>query len=167
MWNEARTFCYCFFSAELNRDHVFHVTFPKEWRSSDLYSLFEPYGQWKGPESLLKFLLVIVMKPNKITTVRAEVPFASCNWVLMLVIFLQILMKWRMGESVSFCALLERRLSGRWIPKLSLGNFISISAAQLLTPAQLVGNDRTWAGIELFSWSKAGPSYWRKYPTPQ
>ncbi|RUS80050.1 hypothetical protein EGW08_012167 [Elysia chlorotica] len=29
---------------ELNRDHVFHVTFPKEWRASDLYTLFEPYG---------------------------------------------------------------------------------------------------------------------------
>ncbi|KAK3768217.1 hypothetical protein RRG08_031749 [Elysia crispata] len=29
---------------EVNRDHVFHVTFPKEWRASDLYTLFEPYG---------------------------------------------------------------------------------------------------------------------------
>ncbi|GFR63916.1 poly(A)-specific ribonuclease PARN [Elysia marginata] len=29
---------------EVNRDHVFYVTFPKEWRMSDLFSLFEPYG---------------------------------------------------------------------------------------------------------------------------
>lgn len=29
---------------EVNRDHVFHVTFPKEWRASDLFGLFEPYG---------------------------------------------------------------------------------------------------------------------------
>eukprot|EP00058_Branchiostoma_floridae_P020629 XP_002606119.1 hypothetical protein BRAFLDRAFT_125118 [Branchiostoma floridae] len=27
-----------------NRDHVFHVTFPKEWKSNDLYQLFRPFG---------------------------------------------------------------------------------------------------------------------------
>ncbi|KAJ8318566.1 hypothetical protein KUTeg_003657 [Tegillarca granosa] len=27
-----------------NRDHVFHVTFPKEWKASDLFQLFQPYG---------------------------------------------------------------------------------------------------------------------------
>ena len=36
-----------FFSVEVNRDHVFHVTFPKEWRASDLYTLFEPYGEFR------------------------------------------------------------------------------------------------------------------------
>uniref|UniRef100_A0A2C9KWV0 Poly(A)-specific ribonuclease PARN n=1 Tax=Biomphalaria glabrata TaxID=6526 RepID=A0A2C9KWV0_BIOGL len=29
---------------EGSRDHVFHVTFPKEWKQSDLHSLFQPYG---------------------------------------------------------------------------------------------------------------------------
>lgn len=29
---------------EVSRDHVFHITFPKEWRMSDLHSLFQPYG---------------------------------------------------------------------------------------------------------------------------
>ncbi|KAH9505297.1 hypothetical protein Btru_059193 [Bulinus truncatus] len=29
---------------EVSREHVFHVTFPKEWRQSDLHSLFQPYG---------------------------------------------------------------------------------------------------------------------------
>ncbi|CAL1547260.1 unnamed protein product [Lymnaea stagnalis] len=29
---------------EVSRDHVFHITFPKEWRISDLQSLFQPYG---------------------------------------------------------------------------------------------------------------------------
>uniref|UniRef100_A0A0B6ZFZ7 Poly(A)-specific ribonuclease PARN n=1 Tax=Arion vulgaris TaxID=1028688 RepID=A0A0B6ZFZ7_9EUPU len=29
---------------KVNRDHVFHVTFPKEWKPSDLYALFKPYG---------------------------------------------------------------------------------------------------------------------------
>lgn len=27
-----------------NRDHVFHVTFPKEWKISDLMQLFSPFG---------------------------------------------------------------------------------------------------------------------------
>jgi len=27
-----------------NRDHVFHVTFPEEWKASDLFTLFYPYG---------------------------------------------------------------------------------------------------------------------------
>lgn len=27
-----------------NRDHVFHVTFPKEWKAPDLYQLFSPFG---------------------------------------------------------------------------------------------------------------------------
>jgi len=27
-----------------NRDHVFHVTFPAEWKTSDLTSLFSPFG---------------------------------------------------------------------------------------------------------------------------
>ncbi|XP_058798112.1 poly(A)-specific ribonuclease PARN-like isoform X2 [Phymastichus coffea] len=27
-----------------NRDHVFHITFPKEWKYSDLTQLFSPYG---------------------------------------------------------------------------------------------------------------------------
>ncbi|XP_005103432.1 poly(A)-specific ribonuclease PARN [Aplysia californica] len=26
------------------RNHVFHVTFPREWKPADLYSLFQPYG---------------------------------------------------------------------------------------------------------------------------
>ncbi|CAG5129768.1 unnamed protein product [Candidula unifasciata] len=28
----------------VNREHVFHVTFPKEWKPSDLHALFQPYG---------------------------------------------------------------------------------------------------------------------------
>ncbi|BFZ17410.1 hypothetical protein BsWGS_20449 [Bradybaena similaris] len=27
-----------------NRDHIFHVTFPREWKPADLYALFHPYG---------------------------------------------------------------------------------------------------------------------------
>ncbi|XP_006818480.1 poly(A)-specific ribonuclease PARN-like [Saccoglossus kowalevskii] len=27
-----------------SRDHVFHITFPKEWKASDLYQLFSPFG---------------------------------------------------------------------------------------------------------------------------
>ncbi|XP_017755530.1 PREDICTED: poly(A)-specific ribonuclease PARN-like isoform X2 [Eufriesea mexicana] len=27
-----------------NRDHVFHLTFPKEWKSNDIYQLFKPLG---------------------------------------------------------------------------------------------------------------------------
>ncbi|KAL5018097.1 hypothetical protein ScPMuIL_003819 [Solemya velum] len=26
------------------RDHVFHITFPKEWKATDLYQLFSPFG---------------------------------------------------------------------------------------------------------------------------
>ncbi|XP_048761264.2 poly(A)-specific ribonuclease PARN-like isoform X2 [Ostrea edulis] len=33
-----------------NREHIFHVTFPKEWKAPDLYQLFSPFGnvniQW-------------------------------------------------------------------------------------------------------------------------
>lgn len=28
-----------------SRDHVFHVTFPKEWKAPDLYQLFSPFGK--------------------------------------------------------------------------------------------------------------------------
>lgn len=28
------------------RDHVLYVTFPKEWKTSDLYQLFSAYGKW-------------------------------------------------------------------------------------------------------------------------
>lgn len=35
-----------FFCAVLpSRDHVFHVTFPKEWKAPDLYQLFSPFGK--------------------------------------------------------------------------------------------------------------------------
>ena len=27
------------------RDHVLHVTFPKEWKTSDLYQLFSAFGE--------------------------------------------------------------------------------------------------------------------------
>lgn len=27
------------------RDHVLHVTFPKEWKTSDLYQLFSAFGK--------------------------------------------------------------------------------------------------------------------------
>lgn len=36
---------YAFVLVEVNRDHIFHVTFPKEWRPSDLHILFQPYGR--------------------------------------------------------------------------------------------------------------------------
>ncbi|XP_064601718.1 poly(A)-specific ribonuclease PARN-like [Liolophura sinensis] len=29
---------------EPNRDHVFHVSFPKEWKGSDIFQLFSPFG---------------------------------------------------------------------------------------------------------------------------
>lgn len=29
------------------RDHVLHVTFPKEWKTSDLYQLFSAFGKWR------------------------------------------------------------------------------------------------------------------------
>lgn len=28
-----------------NRDHVLYVTFPKEWKTSDLYQLFSAFGK--------------------------------------------------------------------------------------------------------------------------
>lgn len=28
------------------RDHVLHVTFPKEWKTSDLYQLFSAFGKF-------------------------------------------------------------------------------------------------------------------------
>lgn len=28
------------------RDHVLHVTFPKEWKTSDLYQLFSAFGEF-------------------------------------------------------------------------------------------------------------------------
>lgn len=31
-----------------SRDHVFHVTFPKEWKAPDLYQLFSPFGKLKA-----------------------------------------------------------------------------------------------------------------------
>lgn len=35
-------------SVQPNRDHVLYVTFPKEWKTSDLYQLFSAFGE-TGP----------------------------------------------------------------------------------------------------------------------
>ncbi|XP_041362495.1 poly(A)-specific ribonuclease PARN-like isoform X2 [Gigantopelta aegis] len=29
---------------QMSREHVFHITFPKEWKTSDIHELFSPYG---------------------------------------------------------------------------------------------------------------------------
>ena len=34
------------FSVTPSRDHVFHVTFPAEWKTSDLQQLFGPFGKY-------------------------------------------------------------------------------------------------------------------------
>ena len=33
------------FVVQPKRDHVLHVTFPKEWKTSDLYQLFSAFGK--------------------------------------------------------------------------------------------------------------------------
>lgn len=33
------------FAVQPKRDHVLHVTFPKEWKTSDLYQLFSAFGE--------------------------------------------------------------------------------------------------------------------------
>lgn len=33
------------FLANPSRDHVFHITFPKEWKHSDISNLFSPFGE--------------------------------------------------------------------------------------------------------------------------
>uniref|UniRef100_A0A8C2HJ96 Poly(A)-specific ribonuclease (deadenylation nuclease) n=1 Tax=Cyprinus carpio TaxID=7962 RepID=A0A8C2HJ96_CYPCA len=35
---------FCVFSVQPKRDHVLYVTFPKEWKTSDLYQLFSAFG---------------------------------------------------------------------------------------------------------------------------
>ena len=35
-------------SVQPSRDHVFHLTFPKDWRFSDINNLFSPYGKAPG-----------------------------------------------------------------------------------------------------------------------
>lgn len=34
------------FSVQPKRDHVLYVTFPKEWKTSDLYQLFSAFGKF-------------------------------------------------------------------------------------------------------------------------
>jgi len=34
------------FSANPSRDHVFHLTFPKEWKHADISQLFSPFGKY-------------------------------------------------------------------------------------------------------------------------
>ncbi|OPJ79429.1 hypothetical protein AV530_009522 [Patagioenas fasciata monilis] len=34
----------CVTAVQPKRDHVLHVTFPKEWKTSDLYQLFSAFG---------------------------------------------------------------------------------------------------------------------------
>jgi poly(A)-specific ribonuclease len=36
---------YLFVSAVVSRDHVFFVSFPKEWKTYDLTQLFSPFGK--------------------------------------------------------------------------------------------------------------------------
>lgn len=33
-------------SANPNRDHILHITFPKEWRFNDISQLFSPFGKY-------------------------------------------------------------------------------------------------------------------------
>ncbi|KAK7502466.1 hypothetical protein BaRGS_00006419, partial [Batillaria attramentaria] len=53
-----------------NRDHVFHITFPKEWRSSDINHLFAPFGSihisWVNDTSAF----VALYKKDNCTVVR-------------------------------------------------------------------------------------------------
>ena len=35
-------------SVQPSRDHVFHITFPKEWKFSDINNLFSPFGKVPG-----------------------------------------------------------------------------------------------------------------------
>lgn len=32
-------------TATPTRNHVFHITFPKQWKTSDIIQLFSPYGK--------------------------------------------------------------------------------------------------------------------------
>lgn len=43
-----------------SRDHVFHVTFPKEWKAPDLYQLFSPFGKLAVFAKFF-FLLIILI----------------------------------------------------------------------------------------------------------
>jgi len=38
---------YVFFLANPSRDHVFHLTFPKEWKHADISQLFSPFGKYE------------------------------------------------------------------------------------------------------------------------
>jgi hypothetical protein len=38
-------YIYFFVSAIVSRDHVFFVSFPKEWKTYDLTQLFSPFGK--------------------------------------------------------------------------------------------------------------------------
>ena len=33
-------------SVKPDRDHIFHVKFPKEWKASDISQLFSPFGEY-------------------------------------------------------------------------------------------------------------------------
>lgn len=45
-------------SVQPNRDHVLYVTFPKEWKTSDLYQLFSAFGKMVTlPEKMHEFSL--------------------------------------------------------------------------------------------------------------
>lgn len=43
------------FLANPNRDHIFHMTFPKEWKFNDINQLFSPFGMYTVAEFFHSF----------------------------------------------------------------------------------------------------------------
>lgn len=43
-----------FIAANVSRNHVFHITFPKEWKTNDIMQLFSPYGKFFLPEKIAR-----------------------------------------------------------------------------------------------------------------
>lgn len=41
LWNYSTSY----FTAEPNRDAVFHITFPEEWKAADLANMFSTFGE--------------------------------------------------------------------------------------------------------------------------
>ncbi|XP_022243473.1 poly(A)-specific ribonuclease PARN-like [Limulus polyphemus] len=77
--------------AEPKRDHVFHVTFPKSWKTSDLIQLFSEYGaisiSWlddasalialKRPEHTADVLKNLVLSSNSVYSVKTYLDFKN------------------------------------------------------------------------------------------
>lgn len=46
------------FTAEPNRDAVFHVTFPEEWKAADLINMFSTFGEENSIHQILTIRIV-------------------------------------------------------------------------------------------------------------